>query len=150
MNNAKRPAGRPFSKDKATRMATIKMTPSQHTDFLERGGSRWVKRQLADPVAIGSELAALAQEEALSLLIESDWYRSAPAQFRQTEPVIKFTGIEHHPVFASIGGLSAGSRSAPFLCGKTQVGGIVASVRLRLEFGGGGLVIDELGNAAKA
>lgn len=46
---AKRPPGRPLSVDKAIKLATIKMTPAEHTKFIERGGSRWVKRLLAEP-----------------------------------------------------------------------------------------------------
>lgn len=37
-------AGRPPAADPATKLATIKMTPTQHAKFLELGGSRWVKR----------------------------------------------------------------------------------------------------------
>jgi hypothetical protein len=48
MNTAKRPPGRPTSKDKATKLVTMKMTPTQHALFLERGGSRWVKRLLSE------------------------------------------------------------------------------------------------------
>lgn len=45
MKGGKQPgAGRPPAADPATKMATIKMTPSQHAKFLELGGSRWVKR----------------------------------------------------------------------------------------------------------
>jgi hypothetical protein len=47
----KRPAGRPPSENKASKLATIKMTPAEHVKFLERGGSRWVKRMLAEPSA---------------------------------------------------------------------------------------------------
>ena len=44
MTTPKRPAHRPKSTDKATLLATIKMTPAQKAKFLELGGSRWVKR----------------------------------------------------------------------------------------------------------
>jgi hypothetical protein len=37
-------AGRKPSLESATKLATIKMTPPQHTRFLDLGGSRWVKR----------------------------------------------------------------------------------------------------------
>lgn len=37
-------AGRPPSADPATKLATMKLTPSQHAKFLELGGSRWAKR----------------------------------------------------------------------------------------------------------
>ena len=47
---AKRPPGRPPSDNKATKLATIKMTPDEHSRFLERGGGRWVKRLLAETV----------------------------------------------------------------------------------------------------
>lgn len=40
-------AGRPTSSNPATKLVTIKMTPQEHQAFLERGGSRWVKRMLA-------------------------------------------------------------------------------------------------------
>jgi len=37
-------AGRPPASDPATKLATVKMTPTQHAKFMELGGSRWVKR----------------------------------------------------------------------------------------------------------
>lgn len=37
-------AGRKPSADPATKMATMKLTPTQHAKYLELGGSRWVKR----------------------------------------------------------------------------------------------------------
>lgn len=37
-------AGRKPATDPATKLATMKLTPSQHAKFLELGGSRWVKR----------------------------------------------------------------------------------------------------------
>jgi len=37
-------AGRPPSADPATKLVTVKMTIRQHKQFLELGGSRWVKR----------------------------------------------------------------------------------------------------------
>lgn len=37
-------AGRKPAADPAVKLATIKMTPTQHAKFLELGGSRWVKR----------------------------------------------------------------------------------------------------------
>lgn len=47
MKGGKQPgAGRPHATDPAVKMATIKMTPSQHAMFIELGGSRWVKRLL--------------------------------------------------------------------------------------------------------
>ena len=46
MADHKRPAHRPKSTDKATLLITIKATPAQKAKFLERGGSRWVKRML--------------------------------------------------------------------------------------------------------
>lgn len=46
MTAPKRPAHRPLSTDKATKLATMKLTPAQHAKFLEMGGSRWVKRLL--------------------------------------------------------------------------------------------------------
>lgn len=39
-------AGRPPAADKAVKLVTVKMTPSQHQKFLELGGSRWVKRMM--------------------------------------------------------------------------------------------------------
>lgn len=44
-------AGRPAAADKATKLATMKLTPAQHARFLELGGSRWVKRLLAEAQA---------------------------------------------------------------------------------------------------
>ena len=40
---AGRGQGRKPSPNPATKLATIKMTPEQHTQFIELGGSRWVK-----------------------------------------------------------------------------------------------------------
>jgi hypothetical protein len=48
MITTKRRPGRPPSIDKATKLVTMKMTPAQHALFLERGGSRWVKRLLLE------------------------------------------------------------------------------------------------------
>lgn len=44
----KRSPGRPPSLDKATKLATIKMTPAMHVEFLARGGGRWVKQLLSE------------------------------------------------------------------------------------------------------
>lgn len=47
MKGGKQPgAGRPPASDPATKLAVVKMTPTQHAKFLELGGSRWVKRLL--------------------------------------------------------------------------------------------------------
>jgi hypothetical protein len=49
MNGGKQQgAGRKPSPDKADKLATIKMTKKQHAKFLELGGSRWVKRMIAE------------------------------------------------------------------------------------------------------
>ena len=48
MTEPKRPAHRPKSTDKATLLATIKMTPAQKAKFLELGGGRWVKRLISE------------------------------------------------------------------------------------------------------
>ena len=50
MTEPKRPAHRPKSTDKATLLATIKMTPTQKAKFLELGGGRWVKRLLGETI----------------------------------------------------------------------------------------------------
>ena len=42
-------AGRPPSADPATKLVTVKMTPTQHAKFMELGGSRWLKRMLENP-----------------------------------------------------------------------------------------------------
>jgi hypothetical protein len=49
-------AGRPPATDPATKLITVKLTPSQHAKFLELGGSRWVKRLL--DTALGKLAAA--------------------------------------------------------------------------------------------
>ena len=36
--------GRPVSLDPASKLVTVKMTPTQHAKFIELGGSRWIKR----------------------------------------------------------------------------------------------------------
>ena len=36
--------GRKPSPNPANKLVTVKMTPEQHTRFIELGGSRWVKR----------------------------------------------------------------------------------------------------------
>ena len=41
-------AGRKPSADPATKMATMKLTPTQHAKYLELGGSRWVKRLISE------------------------------------------------------------------------------------------------------
>lgn len=57
MKGGTRPgAGRKPAADQATKLATMKLTPSQHAKFLELGGSRWVKRlidaALGKPAAV--------------------------------------------------------------------------------------------------
>lgn len=57
MKGGTRPgAGRKPAADPATKLAVIKMTPTQHAKFLELGGSRWVKRlidaELGKPAAV--------------------------------------------------------------------------------------------------
>ncbi len=44
-------AGRKPSADPASKMTTMRLTPTQHAKYLELGGSRWVKR-LIDGVGI--------------------------------------------------------------------------------------------------
>lgn len=41
-------AGRPKATNPASKLVTMRMTPQQQKAFLERGGSRWVKRMLTD------------------------------------------------------------------------------------------------------
>lgn len=48
MTTAKRPPGRPASLDKATKLATMKLTPAEHAQFIALGGSRWVKRLIRE------------------------------------------------------------------------------------------------------
>lgn len=94
-------------------------------------------------ITLGDEILRIAHAVALSELKESRWFQSAPEKFREQEPGIKFTSIEYHAVTMSSGGLNTGTRSAPFICGETIVGGISAKIRLRLDFGIGGFVVEE-------
>lgn len=94
--------------------------------------------------AVAAKLFDLAAAHALDGIKESRWFKSAPAKFRVEDPPLTFTGIEYHAVHLSMGGVPAGSIDVPYLCGETEVGGIKASFRLRLEFGGAaGFVINE-------
>lgn len=53
MKGGKQPgAGRPPAADPATKLATMKLTPTQHAKFLELGGSRWVKRLIDEAMKI--------------------------------------------------------------------------------------------------
>ena len=51
-------AGRKPSADPASKMATIRLTPTQHAKFLELGGSRWVKLQVPRHLGGLQEVAA--------------------------------------------------------------------------------------------
>jgi hypothetical protein len=90
------------------------------------------------------KLMDLAAAHVIDGIKNSKWFLTAPERFRRVDPEIEISGIEYHSVFTSSGGLSTGSYDAPFLCGETEVGGIKASFRLRLDFGTGGFVINEL------
>lgn len=92
---------------------------------------------------VAGKLLDLATAHIIDGIKNSKWFLTAPAKFKVAEPPIAIAGIEYHPVFTSTGGLSTGSYDAPFLCGETEVGGIKASFRLRLDFGTGGFVINE-------
>lgn len=92
---------------------------------------------------LGLDIVELAQAAAIAELKESRWFQSAPEKFRDQEPEIEFTGIEYNEVSMSSGGLITGTRMAPFICGETVIGGIHAKIRLRLDFGIGGFVVEE-------
>lgn len=94
-------------------------------------------------MSVGTDVMKLAKAAMLEQLKESRWYQTAPAAARQLEPVIELTGIELRKVFLSIGILPAGAVEKPFLVGKVTVGGISARLALRLDFGNGGLAVDE-------
>jgi hypothetical protein len=49
-------AGRPIEINPATKLATVKMTPTQHKEFLELGGSRWVKRLINESLSTAQSL----------------------------------------------------------------------------------------------
>lgn len=93
--------------------------------------------------ALTATLLELASAHALDGIKSSRWFRTAPAKHRLEEPPVRFTGIEHHKVYTSQGGVGSGAYDAPFLCGVTEVGGISATFRLRLDIGRGGFVIEE-------
>jgi len=88
---------------------------------------------------------ALAAAAMLGQLLESRWYRSAPAHARATDPAIEIIGVEYRDVFTSIGGGVGGGATdrRPFLIGRVEVGGIPAKLALRLDFGVGGFVVEE-------
>lgn len=91
-----------------------------------------------------TKMLALATAAMLDQLKESRWYRSAPAAARQFEPEIEITGVEFRKVRFSEGIMSMSFVEKPFLTGKVTVGGITAQLALRLDFGMGGLVVDEV------
>ena len=54
-------AGRPPAADKAVKLVTVKMTPSQHQKFLELGGSRWLKRMIETAFATGKRQSRVTE-----------------------------------------------------------------------------------------
>jgi hypothetical protein len=97
---------------------------------------------------VGEQVLAPAMAHAPAAILESRWYLTAPAQYKLRDPPVTLSGVEFHPVYTSIGGLPSGSIEPPFLYGWTEVGGIRAAFRLRLDFGRGGFVISEKGGAS--
>lgn len=94
--------------------------------------------------AVAAKLFDLAAAHALDGIKQSRWFKSAPAKFKVEDPAMTFTGVEYHAINLSMGGLPAGTIDVPFLCGETEVGGIKASFRVRLDFGSAaGFVINE-------
>lgn len=94
---------------------------------------------------VGETVMALAATAMLEQLKESRWYKTAPPSARASDPVIEIMGVEYREVFSSIGGGLGGSFSErkPFLIGHVEVGGVPAELALRLDFGTGGLVVQE-------
>ena len=91
--------------------------------------------------AVARGLAELALSRAREALVETRWYRSAPAELRQIGPKVTLEGIEYHPVYSSMGGMSAGAQEAPFIVFHAVVGQYKAIFRTRMDFGKGGLVL---------
>lgn len=85
----------------------------------------------------------MARAVLLEELKQSTWFRTAPKDAQAIEPVITLLGIEHHPVQLSMGIVSMGRQMKPFVVGETVVGGIKARIRVRLDIGNGGIVVDE-------
>lgn len=91
--------------------------------------------------AVARDLVELALSRATDALMETRWYRSAPAELRQLGPKVTLDGIEYHPVYSSMGGMSASAQEEPFIVFHAVVGKYKATFRMRLDFGKGGLVM---------
>lgn len=121
--------------------------PGTMSQAFFQAGKEWSRRQKVaakKPVlAVGKAFETMAKRAILGELKESNWFKTAPAAARAVEPEITLIGIEEHEVFASMGVVSLGSRMRPFVVAETVVGGIKTRLRLRIELGGGGLVIGD-------
>jgi len=85
----------------------------------------------------------LAKARMLSGLLESRWFRSAPESARAVPPKIRVIGVEHRPVRLSEGLIAYDTVQMPFLVGEVTVARIKARVYVRLDFGTGGVIVDE-------
>jgi hypothetical protein len=91
---------------------------------------------------VAARLVELSMASALAEVKASQWYQSAAGE-KPEHPEIRFLRIEHRPVATSIGGLHSGSALAPFVIGEVELLGDVRTFAMRLEFGRGGVEIEE-------
>lgn len=92
---------------------------------------------------LGKAFNDMARSVLLEELKQSKWFRTAPKEAQAVDPVITLLGIEQHPVHVSRGIVSMGKQMKPFVVGETMVGGLKARIRVRLDLGAGGIVVDE-------
>lgn len=92
--------------------------------------------------SVAARLIELAMESALAEVKASQWYKIAAGE-KPEHPAIRILRIEQRPVATVIGGLHSGSALAPFVIGEVELLGDVRTFAMRLEFGRGGLKIED-------
>jgi hypothetical protein len=94
-------------------------------------------------MSVATEMMKLAKAEMAEQFAASRWFLTAPKEARMGVPKIDIIGIENRKVELSEGIISHGFVMMPFLVGMATVAGIQAKLSLRLDFGRGGLVVEE-------
>ncbi len=94
-------------------------------------------------MSVATDMLKLAKAEMVRQFVESRWFLTAPKEARSATLQIEIVGIEERQVELSEGLIAMGGVMMPFLVGVATVGGIQAKVWLRLDYGRGGLVVEE-------
>lgn len=98
------------------------------------------------PVAgalVARRLVEFVIQKTRGVLLETEWYRTAPDRFKSDRPEVKIIGIEDREICMSEGTLIIGHRMGPHIIAETVMGGIGIRFSVALEVGRLGASIED-------